>query len=167
MYTIWLTGLPSSGKTTLSRELYDKLKEKNYHPARLDGDDVRKGLCNDLGFSAKDRKENLRRIAHVSRLFNQNGNIVIASFVSPTNELREYITDIIGNIKLIYVKCSLEECERRDMKGMYAKARKGEIKDFTGIGSPFEEPYNADVIVDTENSNIEKCVNQIIKELGL
>ncbi len=166
-YTIWLTGLPCAGKTTLSQGLYNSLNEKGYHLARLDGDDVRQGLCKGLGFTLEDRRENLRRVAEVSKLFNKNGNIVIASFVSPTSDLRNYVKNIIGDVKLVYVKCSLEECERRDVKGMYAKAREGKIKSFTGLDAPFDEPKNPDVVVNTENNSLEKCVEGIITGLGL
>ncbi len=168
--TIWLTGLPCAGKTTLAKKLKEELDnlKKDYRVMLLDGDDVRQGLNQGLGFSYEDRKENLRRIAHVSKIFNDKGNTVIASFVSPTNELRNYIRGIISpeKFKLVYVKCSLEECEKRDVKGMYAKARKGEIKQFTGIDASFEEPISADVVVDTEKNDVETCVNQILTQLG-
>jgi adenylylsulfate kinase len=163
--TIWLTGLPCSGKTTLAKRLKEELDNKGYKAVHLDGDDVRGKLNADLGFSSEDRKENLRRISHVSKLFNENGNIVIASFVSPTNELRKMIKEIIGNFKLCFVKCSLETCEKRDVKGMYKKARNNEIKEFTGISAPFEEPENSDIIIDTNKAEIEECVQQILKDL--
>lgn len=165
--TLWLTGLPCSGKTTIAKRLEKELENKGYKVAHLDGDDVREGLNKDLGFSREDRKENLRRIAHIAELLDEKANIdfVIASFVSPRNEYREMIKNIIKNMKLIYVKCSVEECERRDVKGMYKKARNGEIDKFTGISAPFEEP-NADLIVDSENEEIETCVNQILNSLN-
>ena len=163
--TLWLTGLPCSGKTTLAERLKEELDNRGYKAVSLDGDDVRSKINADLGFSAEDRKENLRRIAHIARLFNKNGNFVIASFVSPTNELRKMIKEIIGNFKLAYLKCSVETCEKRDVKGMYKKARKGEIEKFTGISAPFEEPENADIIVDTETLEVETCINQILESL--
>jgi len=164
--TIWFTGLPCSGKTTLVKQLKKELDRKGCRTVHLDGDVVRKGLNIDLGFSEEDRKENLRRVAHIAKLLNQQGNTVIASFVSPTNEMRSMVREIIGDMKLVYVKCSLKECEKRDREGMYKKARKGKIKDFTGISAPFEEP-NADVVTDTENNSIDECIEKIIKKLKL
>jgi adenylylsulfate kinase len=165
--TIWLTGFPCSGKTTLAKRLKEELDNRGYKTIHLDGDDIRGKLNADLGFSPEDRKENLRRIAHVSKLFNENGNLVIASFVSPTNELREMIKEIIGHFKLCFVKCSVETCEKRDVKGMYKKARNGEIKEFTGISAPFEEPENPDIIIDTEALDVESCVKKILESLKI
>lgn len=164
--TLWLTGLPCSGKSALAKRLKEKLNNKGYQVVHLDADDVRSTLNADLGFSPEDRKENLRRIAHVAKLFNKNGNFVIASFISPTNEMREMVKEIIGNFKLVFVKCGLEMCEKRDVNGMYKKARIGEIKDFTGISAPFEEPHQADIVVDTERNNIEDCVKEILSKIG-
>ncbi|MEJ2267896.1 MAG: adenylyl-sulfate kinase [Nanoarchaeota archaeon] len=161
--TIWLTGLPCSGKTTIAKRLKQEIENKGYNVVHLDGDDVREKLNKDLNFSPEHRKENLRRIAHVAKLLNENKNLVIASFVSPANDLRKLIQDIIGNVKLVHIKCGLEECERRDVKGMYEKARKGEIPNFTGIDAPFEEPENAHLVVNTEGNDLETCVEQIIK----
>lgn len=164
--TLWLTGLPCSGKSALAKRLKEELNNKGYQVVHLDADDVRSTLNADLGFSPEDRKENLRRIAHVAKLFNKNGNFVIASFISPTNEMREMVKEIIGNFKLVFVKCGLEMCEKRDVNGMYKKARIGEIKDFTGISAPFEEPHQADIVVDTERNNIEDCVKEILSKIG-
>jgi adenylylsulfate kinase len=163
--TLWLTGLPCSGKTTLGKRLKEELDNRGYKAVHLDGDDVRGKLNADLGFSDEDRMENLRRIAYVAKLFNENGNFVIASFVSPTDRLRKMVKEIIGNLKLVYLKCSVEICEKRDVKGMYVKARKGEIKEFTGISAPFEEPRDKDIVVNTETQNVEVCVNKILKYL--
>jgi adenylylsulfate kinase len=160
--TIWITGLPCSGKTTIAKRLEGELLNRGYRVAHLDGDDVRQKLNSDLGFSPEDRRENLRRIAHVAQLFNEKGNFVIASFVSPTNEYRRMIRSIIENMKLVYLKCSIEECERRDTKEMYQKARTGEIKEFTGISAPFEEPENPDLVLDTEKLDPEECVKRIL-----
>ena len=169
--TIWLTGLPCSGKTTLSALLKQKIENagKAYRVALLDGDDVRKGLNTDLGFTPEARKENLRRVANVAKLFNEKGNLVIASFVSPTNDLRKQIKEIIGSerFKLIYLKCPVEVCEQRDIKGMYAKARRGEIPEFTGISAPFEDPIDADLVIDTSKDDAEACVNNIIEALKI
>jgi len=164
--------LPCSGKSTLADKLKEEMDDKTgYHPIRLDGDDIRgKGKLNeDLGFSDRDRLENLRRVSHLSRIHNENKSTVLATFVSPTEELRGYIKNIIGpeRFKLIYVKCPLEVCEQRDVKGMYKKARAGEIKEFTGISAPFEEPVNADVVVDTSKYDIRECLNKISSELKL
>lgn len=166
--TLWLTGLPCAGKTTLAKRVKEELDNRGYNTVHLDGDDVRGELNEDLGFSPEDRKENLRRVAHVARLFNQNGIFVIASFVSPTNKLREMIKEIVDNFKLVYVKCDLGICEQRDIKGMYRRARLGEIPEFTGISAPFEEP-NADIVVDTQvnNDNVEECVKIIVDKLNI
>jgi len=163
-FTIWLTGLPCSGKTTIAKSLKAELINRGYNTVHLDGDDVRENLNEDLGFSEKDRYENLRRVAHVARLFNKNKNLVIASFISPTKRMRDMIKKIIGNMKLVYIKCSLETCKKRDVRGMYKKASLGEIKNFTGISAPFEEP-KADITVDTENNDLKKCVQKILDEL--
>ncbi len=165
--TFWLTGLPCSGKTTLSGRLKEELDNRCFKTVCLDADDVRSALNADLGFSPRDRMENLRRVAHVAKLFNDNGNFVIASFVSPLDEYRQMAKEIIGNFKLAFVKCSLQACEQRDTKGMYKKARTGEIKDFTGVSSPFEEPSNADIIIDTEHRGVNDCVDDILNELGV
>lgn len=158
--TFWFTGRPCAGKTVIAKEIMKTSKEKFVH---LDGDDLRKNLCSDLGFSYEDRKENLRRVAEVSKLFNSklNGSNVLATFVSPTNGLREYVKEIIGyeNFKLIYVKAPLSVCESRDVKGMYNLARSGKIKEFTGIDSPFEEPLNPDLVLDTSKYTLDKCLN--------
>jgi len=165
--TLWLTGLPCSGKTTIAKRIKEELDNRGYKAVSLDGDDVRGKLNEDLGFSKEDRNENLRRIGHVAKLFNQNGNFVVASFVSPTNKYRKMIKDIVGNFTLVYVKCSIEECEKRDVKGMYKKARKGEIKEFTGVSAPFEEPEDADIVVDSEHNDLEACVNSVLMSLKI
>jgi adenylylsulfate kinase len=164
---LWLCGLPCSGKTTLGKRLKEELDGRGYKTVHLDGDDIRRGLNADLGFSPEDRRENLRRVAHVAKLFNENGTFVIASFITPTNELREMVKEIIGNFKLGFLKCSLQTCEERDLKGMYRKARKGEIERFTGISAPFEEPLHPDIIIDTENNNLEDCIREILNKLGI
>jgi len=164
--TLWITGLPCAGKTTLAKRIKEELDNRGYRTAHLDGDDVRGKLNADLGFSAEDRKENLRRVAHIAKLFNENGNFVIASFVSPSNHLRQMVAGIIGNFRLVYAKCSLETCERRDVKGMYKKARSGEIQEFTGVTAPFEEPANC-IVVDTENTKLEDCIRQILAEIEI
>jgi len=165
--TIWLTGLPCSGKTTIAKRLKEELDNRGFKTVHLDADDIRNKLNSDLGFSPADRKENLRRVAHVAKLFNDNGNFVIASFVSPNEEYRRMIKEVIGNFKLVFVKCRLEVCEKRDVKGMYKKARTGEIHDFTGISAPFEEPPDAEIVVNTEYSTVEECVKEVLDKIGV
>jgi adenylyl-sulfate kinase len=165
-FTLWLTGLPCSGKTTLARRLKEELDARGLKTVHLDADELRHQLNADLGFSPEDRKENLRRSAHVATLFNQNGNFVVASFVSPTDAFRAMVKDIIGMFTLVFVKCSVSACEKRDVKGMYIKARAGQIKDFTGVSAPFEEPADADIVVDTEHASIEDCVREILSKIG-
>ncbi len=149
-----------SGKTTLAKALKSKLNEKGYKTVHLDGDIARAGINKGLGFSPDDRRENLKRVAHMAGDLSHEGNVVIASFVSPTNDLRDMVREIIGFMLLVYIKCGLEECKKRDVKGMYQKAGDGEIKEFTGVSAPFEEPQ-ADIVVDTGNNDIENCVKQI------
>lgn len=165
--TLWLTGLPCAGKTTLAKRIKEELDNHGYKTVHLDGDDIRDKLNADLGFSPEDRKENLRRVAHVARLFNENGNFVVASFISPSDELRQMVRDIIGNFKLVYTQCSVQTCEKRDLKGMYKKARQGNIEQFTGVSAPFEEPTAADVVVDTENNDVEDCIKQILEAMRI
>lgn len=164
--TLWLTGLPCSGKTSLAKRLKEELDNRGYNTAHLDGDDIRKTLNEDLGFSKEDRTENLRRVAHVAKLFNKSGVFVIASFVTPTNEMRNMVRKIVDNLKLVYVKCDLATCEKRDIKGMYRRARLGEIPEFTGVSAPFEEP-DADIVVDTRRKNVEECVREILERLNV
>jgi|APSaa5957512622_1039677.scaffolds.fasta_scaffold11010_4 adenylyl-sulfate kinase len=161
--TLWFSGLPCSGKTTIAKELEGRLRKKGYSIARLDGDDIRRGLNVDLKFSKEDRKENLRRIAHVAQLFNDKNIIVLASFIAPLEENRKFLRDTIKNFNLIFVKCDIKVCSNRDIKGMYKLAREGKIKNFTGVSAPFEDPKNADIILDTENLSVDCCVDQIIE----
>ena len=165
--TLWLTGLPCSGKTTIAKRLKEELDSRGFKTVHLDANDIRNKLNADLGFSPEDRKENLRRVAHVAKLFNDNGNFVIASFVSPNEEYRKMAKDITGNFKLVFVKCSPEVCEKRDVKGMYKKARAGEIKDFTGVSAPFEEPSDAEIIIDTECCTVDECVKEVLDKIGV
>ncbi|MDD5079446.1 MAG: adenylyl-sulfate kinase [Candidatus Omnitrophica bacterium] len=164
--TLWLTGLPCSGKTTIAERLKEEMSNRGFKAVHLDADDVRSTLNSDLGFSPDDRKENLRRIACVAKLFNDNGNFVIASFVSPSDELRNMVKDIIGNFKLAFVKCSPKVCEQRDVKGMYKKARAGQIRDFTGVSAPFDSPAHPDMVINTESRNVEDCVREILDKIG-
>lgn len=157
---IWLTGLSGSGKSTIAEGLEKKLFSEGYMIQLLDGDNTRTGINNNLGFSLEDRKENIRRIAEVSKLFAQSGIICINSFVSPTIEIRSMAKEIIGSEDFIevYVNTPLAVCESRDVKGLYAKARAGEIKGFTGIDSPFEAPETPDFELYTENQTIEESI---------
>ncbi len=164
-FTLWFTGLPCSGKTVLADAVAEELKAKGMKVERLDGDIVRKSLTKDLGFTEEDRNMNIERVTFVAKLLTRNGVAVLASFVSPYNKIRAYSRKEIGDYLLVYVKCSLDECENRDVKGMYAKARAGEIKDFTGIDHPFEEPEKADIIVETDKQTIEESKNIILKAL--
>ncbi len=164
---IWLTGLSGSGKTTLAKALEKSLTEQGHMVYVLDGDNIRHGLNKGLGFSEADRMENIRRIAEVSKLLVDAGIITINCFVSPTDAMRTLAKSIIGDNDFIevYVDCPIEVCEERDVKGLYAKARRGEIPDFTGITSPYEPPSNPDIKLDTSNNGIEICLNQFISML--
>jgi len=164
-FTLWFTGLVCSGKSVLADALADDLKKRGMKVERLDGDIVRKSLTRDLGFSDEDRRENIERVTFVAKLLTRNGVAVLASFISPFNDIREYSRKEIGTYILVYVKCPIEVCEQRDVKGMYAKARVGEIKQFTGIDSPFEEPDKADIIVDTSKQTIEESKEIILNSL--
>jgi len=162
---IWMTGRPASGKTTLAVGLEKALHEMGHLCYVLDGDNVRTGINNDLHFSQGDRKENIRRIAEVSKLFVRCGVITINSFVSPSEKLRTLAKSIIGqhDFKLVYVNTSIEVCEKRDTKGLYAKARRGEIKNFTGINDPFEEPVSPDLEIKTDQHSFEENLQALVE----
>ena len=163
-FLIWFTGLSGSGKSTIANALEVKLHEVGVNTYLLDGDNIRDKINKDLKFSPEDRKENIRRVSEISNLFIDAGVVVLAAFVSPYLNDREYIKEIVGqdNIINVYVNTSLEECERRDIKGLYKKARAGEIKNFTGINAPYEAPINPDVEINTEKLSIEKSLEKII-----
>jgi adenylylsulfate kinase len=162
---LWFTGLSGSGKSTIAKGLEKELHAKGFFSVVLDGDNVRAGINNNLGFSNEDRIENIRRIAEVAKLFLQNGVIVICCFVSPTEEIRNLARTIIGtnNFKEIFVNTPIEECEKRDVKGLYAKAHKGEIKDFTGVNAPFEIPAKPDLEIETKDNSISESVKQVLE----
>lgn len=164
---IWYTGLSGSGKSTLANAVEKELYHKGYNSYTLDGDNIRKGINNELGFSQNDRLENIRRVAEISKLMMDAGIIVNAAFISPLISDRKIIKDIVGvkNLFEIHVSTSLEECEKRDVKGLYEKARKGLIKDFTGITSKYEPPKNPDVVIDTQDKDISVCVNEILPKI--
>ena len=163
---IWLTGLSGSGKSTLAIEFEKELHNRGFLVKLIDGDNVRTGINKNLGFSEEDRNENIRRIAEINKLFIDNGIITINSFVSPTNNLRDLVKEIVGssNYFLVYINASLTVCEKRDIKGLYAKARKGEINDFTGISAPFDEPNNAFLEINTSESDINTCVKILLSK---
>jgi adenylylsulfate kinase len=164
---VWFTGLSGSGKTTIARDLEKILHTMGHTTMLLDGDNVRAGINNNLGFSPEDRHENIRRIAEVAKLFLDCGVITLCCFVSPTEELRQLAAGIIGPKDFIevYVNTPLEECEHRDVKGLYAKARKGEIADFTGISAPFEPPTNPSFEIRTVGRSESDCVQDLLKFL--
>lgn len=164
---IWFTGLSGSGKSTLANALEKMIFDLGFLTYSLDGDNIRTGISNNLSFSESDRIENIRRISEISKLMLDAGLIVFASFVSPTNKIRKQISDIVGvhNYIEIYVSTPLEECEKRDVKGLYKKAREGKIEDFTGISSPFEKPLNPYFTIDTTNKSLENCVDEIFNKL--
>lgn len=163
---IWLTGLPSSGKSTVAHALEYALFRRGCKTYVLDGDNIRHGLNKDLGFSPKDREENIRRIGEVAKLFADAGIIVITAFISPYRADRERARKLNSkNFIEVYVKCDLSICEERDPKGLYKKAREGEIPEFTGISAPYEEPENPEIVIDTGKLSVEECVNHILKYL--
>ena len=164
---IWLTGLSGSGKSTIANALEKRLFGDGFQTYILDGDNIRSGLNKDLGFDDEGRVENIRRIGEVARLFVDAGTVVITAFISPFERERALVREIVGpeNYFQIFVDCPLEECEKRDVKGLYQKARKGEIKNFTGIDSPFERPQHPDLIVNTATSILDDCVDQIYDQI--
>ena len=169
---LWFTGLSGSGKSTLAHALEEDLYQKNCRTIVLDGDNVRHGLCSDLGFSDEDRKENIRRIAELSKLTIESGVIALTAFISPFKSDRQDARDLVDKSDLIEVfcECPLHVCEKRDVKGLYRRARKGEIKEFTGISSPYEEPTNTDIRINTSELSIEESVDRILtvlKERGI
>ncbi|MDX1478469.1 MAG: adenylyl-sulfate kinase [Saprospiraceae bacterium] len=161
---LWFTGLSGSGKSTIAIALERKLVEMGYLAQVLDGDNIRSGINNNLGFSEADRVENIRRIAEVTRLFVQAGVITLNCFISPTRAMRNMAREIIGadDFMEIYINTPLAICEQRDVKGLYARARRGEIRDFTGIDAPYEAPESPALEIKTENRTVEECVDMII-----
>ena len=162
---IWFTGLSGSGKSTIAIALERELHKRGLLCRILDGDNIRSGINNNLGFTEADRIENIRRIAEVSKLFVDTGIITIAAFISPSNDIREMAANIIGKDDFleVYVSTPIEECERRDVKGLYAKARRGEIKNFTGISAPFEAPVHPALTLDTSALSLEESVNKLLE----
>ena len=166
---LWFTGLSGSGKSTVAIALERELHKRGLLCRILDGDNIRSGINANLGFSAEDRRENIRRVAEVAKLFVDTGIITIAAFVSPTAELRQLAQQIIGedDFKEIYISTPIEECERRDVKGLYARARRGEVKNFTGISAPFEAPQHPALSLDTSKLPVEESVKLLLKFLNV
>lgn len=168
-FVVWFTGLSGSGKSTFANLTEKELFQKNIRTFSLDGDNLRSGLNKGLGFSKEDRRENLRRIAEVSKLFIESGVVVIASFISPLEKDRALVKKIIGeeNFIEVFVNTPLAECEKRDSKGLYKKARAGEIKNFTGIDSPYEKPKNPDIEIKTQEETLDEALKRIILHLNM
>lgn len=166
-FLLWFTGLSGSGKSTIANVVEQKLFEKGINTYTLDGDNIRKGINSDLSFSPEDRTENIRRIAEVSNLMIDAGLVVLAAFVSPYKKDRENIRTIVKDVNFVevYINASVEECERRDVKGLYKKARAGEIKNMTGISAPYEAPENPDIEINTETETIEDAANRIVDHI--
>ena len=164
--TVWFTGLPCSGKTSVADRVAEILRERGHRVERLDGDIVRKGLTSDLGFSKEDRDENIKRVTFVAKLLTRNGVKVLATFVSPYIERRDKSREEIGDFIEVYVRCPLDECIRRDVKGMYLKALAGEIKGFTGVDDPYEEPPHPELILDTDKETVEESALKVLEKMG-
>ncbi|ANX12082.1 adenylyl-sulfate kinase [Fictibacillus arsenicus] len=160
----WFTGLSGSGKSTLANRIEQELYHLNYSTYLLDGDNVRHGLNADLSFTNEDRKENIRRIGEVSKLFVDAGLVVLSAFVSPFEADRKFVRDLFEEFEFyeIYVECPIEECEKRDPKGLYKKSREGKLNEFTGIGAPYEVPEYPDLIINTMENNLEECTTKLI-----
>jgi len=161
---LWFTGLPASGKTTLSLLLQERLKKYNRNIVILDGDVVRKTFP-EAGFSREDRNEHVKRVGYIAELFAERGFIVVCSFISPFDESRQVVRNLFENFKLIYLKCPVDTCIKRDPKGLYKRAIAGELENFTGISQEYEEPTDADIIVNTDEKSVEESVNQILSKI--
>jgi len=164
-FTLWFTGLPCSGKSAVADKVAEILKERGMRVERLDGDIVRRSLTRDLGFSRKDRDENIRRVTFVAKLLTRNGVAVLTSFISPYREIRAESRREIGHFIEVYAKCSLDVCIQRDIKGMYQKAIRGEIKEFTGISDPYEEPLKPEILLETDKETLDESTAKVLKRL--
>jgi len=164
-FVVWLTGLPGSGKTTIARELEPELRKRGWPVEVLDGDEIRQNLSKGLGFSREDRETHLKRVTYVAKLLSRNGVAVIAAFISPYRNIREYARKETTNFVEVFVKCSIEACAKRDPKGLYKKASSGQIKDLTGPQDLYEEPLQPDLLVDTETLNLRDSVDTILAKL--
>lgn len=166
-FILWFTGLSGAGKSSLAHSVEEQLHQMGCRTFVFDGDNVRHGLCKDLGFSKEDRKENIRRIGEMCNLFKEAGVIALTAFISPFQEDRDLVRQIVndGDFIEVYCDCSIDICEKRDVKGIYKKARNGEIPDFTGISSPYQIPLNPEIVVKTGESTLEECTSMIIEYL--
>lgn len=166
---VWFTGLSASGKSTLANAFSRALFERNKQAYVLDGDNIRHGLNNDLGFDEESRKENIRRIGEVAKLFIDSGQIVLTAFISPYRADRQVVRELVeeGEFIEVYVKASVDACAKRDPKGLYEKAKRGEIPNFTGVSAPYEEPENPEIVLDTEQYTIDECVEQLLRALNI
>ena len=164
-FTLWFTGLPCSGKSAVADKVAEILKERGLRVERLDGDIVRQSLTRDLGFSRKDRDENIRRVTFVAKLLTRNGVAVLTSFISPYREIRAESRREIGDFIEVYTKCSLDVCVQRDIKGMYQKAMRGEIKEFTGVSDPYEEPVNPEILLETDKETLQDSTAKVLGRL--
>jgi adenylylsulfate kinase len=165
-FVVWLTGLPASGKTTTAKALQNKLYSIGLKSEILDGDQVRKAISPELGFSKADRELHAKRVAYISHLLSRNGIIVIVSLISPLRSFRDYAREVIGNFVEVWVKCSIEECNKRDPKGLYKNAFQGKISNLTGIQDPYEPPLKAEVVIDTEKQPPNECIERIMNCLN-
>ncbi|MBF0422484.1 MAG: adenylyl-sulfate kinase [Magnetococcales bacterium] len=166
-FLVWFTGLSGSGKSTIIYAVEERLYKLGYRTFALDGDNVRHGLCADLGFSQGDRIENIRRVGEVAKLLTQAGVIVLAAFISPFRADRQKVRNLMeaGDFIEVYCHCPLEICEARDVKGLYKKARAGEVRDFTGISSPYEEPSHPDLVLHTGEDSVERCTELVMEKI--
>jgi len=164
-FTLWFTGLPCSGKSAVADRVAAILKERGLRVERLDGDIVRQDLTRDLGFTKKDRDENIRRVTFVAKLLSRNGVAVLTSFISPYREMRDRARKEATNFLEVYTKCPVDVCMQRDVKGMYEKAIRGEIKEFTGISDPYEEPLNPEITLETGQETLEESVRKVLAKL--
>lgn len=168
-FTLWFMGLPASGKSTLAKQVENHLRSDGVRIENLDGDEIRKNLHPDLGFTREEREINNRRTAFICKLLNRNEISTVTGMITPFRDSQQKVREIIepeGEFVLIYVNCSVETCVERDPKGLYEQAKKGKIENFTGISHPFQEPLNPDIVVDTENESVESCVNHILAEIN-
>ena len=166
-FTVWFTGLPCSGKTTISEIVEQELRSRGFNVEALDGDEIRRNLSKGLGFSKEDRDTHLRRVGFIARLLTRNNVATLSAFVSPYRELRSHLRSEIGNFVEVYVKCPVEVCIQRDVKGMYKKALAGEIQNFTGISDPYEEPLEPEIIVETDKETSEESAQKVVRNLEI
>jgi adenylylsulfate kinase len=165
---VWFTGLSSSGKSTIGHTVEEALHRRGCRTFVLDGDNVRHGLCGDLGFSERDRQENIRRVGEVAKLFVESGTILLTAFISPFRRDRERVRGLFqhGDFLEVYCKCPVEVCENRDPKGLYRRARAGEVQKFTGISSPYEEPLAPELVLETDRESVEQCAERVLHLLA-